>query len=75
MSMFVYGMLFTALMIAFDGPITFETLFVPGILLYAVVRLTEYAAMKKTKTPPRWLVLGSFGIAVSAAVGMTIWLV
>jgi len=75
MSLLVYGMLFIALMIAFNGPITFDTLIMPAAFIYVVVRAIEYVTIKKTNNVPRWLVLGSFGIAVLTAIGMTYWII
>lgn len=75
MSLLVYGMLFIAFMIAFNGPITFDTLLMPAAFIYGIVRAIEYVTIKKTNTVPRWLVLGSFGIAVVTAIGMTFWLI
>ena len=74
MSLLVYGMIFVALMIALDGPITFETLVMPAALIYVVVRVTEYITIKKMNNVPRWLVLGSFGVAVLTAIVMTLLL-
>ena len=62
MSLLVYGMLFVALMIVFNGPITFDTLIMPAAFIYVAVRALEYVTIKKTNNVPRWLVLGSFGV-------------
>ncbi len=43
--------------------------------LYVVVRAIEYVTIKKTNNVPRWLVLGSYGIAVLTAIGMTYWII
>lgn len=75
MALLVYGMIFTALMIAFNGPINFETLVMPAVLVYLVVRTTEYITIKKTNSVPRWLVLGSFGVAVLTAICETLLLI
>ncbi|MBM7553267.1 hypothetical protein [Thalassobacillus pellis] len=75
MSLLVYGMIFVALMLAFNGPITIETLVMPAVFIYIAVRLTEYITIKKTNSVPRWLVLGSFSLSILTAAIMTILLI
>ncbi|WP_062515678.1 hypothetical protein [Halobacillus sp. KGW1] len=74
MSVIVYGMIFVSLMIAFNGPITFETLFIPAFFIYTVVRVCEYLIVKKKNSTPSWLAMGAFGLAVLTASGMTMFL-
>ncbi|MBN8235593.1 hypothetical protein JF544_10065 [Halobacillus kuroshimensis] len=74
MSVLVYGMIFVSLMVAFNGPITFETLFMPAFFIYVVVRVSEYLTVKKMNRTPSWLAIGAFGIAVLTASGMTMLL-
>lgn len=62
-------------MIAFNGSITFDILIMLAAFIYVVVRAIEYVTIKKTNNVPRWLVLGSFGIAVLTAICMTYWII
>lgn len=67
----VYAMLYVALMIAFKGTITRDTLVVPAIALLVVISFIQFI-VKGNSRFPRWLVLGSFVTSTITAIVMTI---
>lgn len=67
----VYAMLFVALMIAFDGTITRDSLILPAAFLLVGISVVQWI-VKGNSRFPRWLVLGSFVMSVLVAVGMTV---
>ena len=71
MAVAVYVMLFVALMIAFNGTITRDTLVVPAVAFIVVISIMQFV-VKGNSRFPRWLVLGSFITSTVTAVVMTI---
>lgn len=71
MAAVVYAMLFVALMVAFNGTITRDTLVLPAVALLMVISIVQFI-VKGNSRFPRWLVLGSFTISTITAVIMTI---
>lgn len=67
----VYAMLFVALMIAFNGTITRDTLVVPAVVLLVAISVVQFI-VKGNSRFPRWLVLGSFITSTITAIIMTI---
>ncbi|UOR11283.1 hypothetical protein [Halobacillus amylolyticus] len=70
MAAFCYGMLFVAFMLVTGGTVTVNGLGLPAIGLFIVVSFVQYMV----KGTPRWLVLGSFTLAVVMAFAMTLLL-
>ncbi|HHY22280.1 MAG TPA: hypothetical protein GX525_10480 [Bacilli bacterium] len=69
-----YSMLFVALMLTSEKEITVDGLTIPALILFFVVKATEYFTMKNKKTSmPQWTVVGFFILAVVTAIVMTIF--
>jgi len=68
----VYGMLFVSLMLVTDKELTINVLAIPALVLFLVVRVTEYFATKGgKKDTPQWTIVGASIIAALTAIGMT----
>ncbi|ANU09503.1 hypothetical protein A1A1_11992 [Planococcus antarcticus DSM 14505] len=69
----IYGMLFVSLMLATGKEITVDGLAIPALLIYLVVKVTEYFTTKNKKTATsQWVVVGSFILSVATAIVMTV---
>lgn len=67
----VYAMIFVALMLAFEGTITRDTVVLPAVALLVVISLVQYI-VKGNSRYPRWLVIGSFITSIATAIVMTV---
>ncbi|WP_427108625.1 hypothetical protein [Lysinibacillus xylanilyticus] len=68
-----YGMLFVSLMLVTGKELTINVLTIPALVLFLVVRVTEYFVTKGgRKDTPQWTIIGAFVIAALTAIGMTI---
>lgn len=69
----VYGMLFVSLMLVTGKELTINVLTIPALLLFLVVKATEYFVSKgRKKGTPQWIIVGSFVITVLTAIGMKV---
>ncbi|KOS63822.1 hypothetical protein [Lysinibacillus sp. FJAT-14222] len=69
----VYGMLFVSLMLVTGKELTINVLAIPALVLFLVVRVTEYFVTRGGKKDlPQWIIVGGFVIAALTAIGMTI---
>ncbi|MEY9971835.1 hypothetical protein ABH966_002208 [Lysinibacillus sp. RC46] len=66
-------MLFVSLMLVTGKELTINVLAIPALVLFLVVRVTEYFVTRGgKKDTPQWMIVGAFVIAVFTAIGMTV---
>ncbi|MEY9975680.1 hypothetical protein [Lysinibacillus sp. RC79] len=69
----VYVMLFVSLMLVTGKELTTNVLAIPALVLFLVVRVTEYFVTSGgKKDTPQWMIVGAFVIAFLTAIGMTV---
>ncbi|MGE7948147.1 hypothetical protein [Lysinibacillus sp. NPDC093688] len=65
-------MLFVSLMLVTGKELTINVLTIPALVLFLVVRVTEYFVTRGGKKDiPQWIIVGTFVIAALTAIGMT----
>ncbi|MFT9817765.1 hypothetical protein [Lysinibacillus sp. NPDC056185] len=68
----VYGMLFVSLILVTGKELTINVLAIPALVLFLVVRVTEYFVTRvEKKDIPQWIIVGRFVISALTAIVMT----
>lgn len=68
-----YGILFVPIMLLLNKELTADSLGLPALAIYLVVKLIEYIARRSgVEEIPQWIVIGSFALSIIGAVLMGI---